>query len=127
MPPAPPISDDMPRTWHLLQKQADGGIAGILHGLTKEECEFARNRIEGHPATDQERAEDEARRKRQADGWTKWKTEHHCKEGVFGSEVTSGSSDQAADGTCAMGREFGGITMGRSYSPHDVMTAECFQ
>jgi|HubBroStandDraft_1064217.scaffolds.fasta_scaffold97018_3 hypothetical protein len=49
------------RSWHLLQKQYDGLIRSVQHGLTKRECEFARARIMGEPATDEEKAEAKAK------------------------------------------------------------------
>lgn len=50
---APPGED---RSWHLLQRQYDGLIRTITHGLTKHECEFAKARATGEPATDEEKA-----------------------------------------------------------------------
>lgn len=45
--------------WHLLTKSA-GGTVTLLKDLTKRECEFARARMKGQPATDEERAHETA-------------------------------------------------------------------
>lgn len=44
------------RSWHLLQKQYDGLIRSVQHGFTKHECEFAKARAMGLPATEEEKA-----------------------------------------------------------------------
>lgn len=46
--------------WHLLTKSY-GGTVSLLHGLTKDACEFSRNRMLGLPATDEERTQEEQR------------------------------------------------------------------
>jgi len=58
-----PATED--RSWHLLQKQYDGLIRSVTHGLTKHECEFARARALGLPATPDEAAERERQRQKE--------------------------------------------------------------
>lgn len=53
---AAPVSEPPDTSWHMLERQQDGGIASVLHGLSKHECEFAKARIEGTPATEVEKA-----------------------------------------------------------------------
>lgn len=116
---SPTVADEPLRSWHLLQTQADGGIAAILHGLTKDECEFAKNRIEGQPATPSEMEAQKAQIKIEMEticpentkeAWAKWQDGHL---GATGCQQPNGGAVV-----------WGG---GRSYSPHDVITAECFQ
>jgi len=116
------------RSWHLLQKQYDGLIRSVQHGLTQHECEFARARVMGEPATDEEKATakriaDERAARHQADE-EKWLAEHpwctggnedwrkdapkECRAGLFGSVIFDSGS-------------------GRSINMTDIASAECFQ
>lgn len=44
-----------PTTWHLLTR-ANNGTVSLVRGLTKDQCEFASNRLRGLPATATEKA-----------------------------------------------------------------------
>lgn len=114
------------RSWHLLQRQQNGGIAAVIHGLTKAECEFAKNRIEGRPATEEEKAVVTAAREKRAAEWKKWMDDHGCKQNPNQFGATSGPSEKLADGSCVQGSEFNAVTFGYS-SATDVRSAECFQ
>lgn len=126
--PCATYADDAPKTWHLLQKQANGGIAGILHGLTKHECEFAKDRVEGNPATPEEKNAYQTREDAMMSRFSAWIKDHpDCKGVISTTGILSNGKEfsQDRDGTCFWSQPGGGI--GRTYSPHDVTTAECFQ
>jgi hypothetical protein len=106
------------RSWHLLQKQVDGGVAAIIPGPTKSECEFARNRIKGLPAT----PEEAAARKAKYDDASAWIDAHDgCKKGL---EMSYGESFML-DGVCHVNIPIPPVVS--ILSPHDVNDAECFQ
>lgn len=52
------------RSWHMMQKRYDGSVVaeGLTTTMTKHECEFARARILGLPATDEEKKAETARK-----------------------------------------------------------------
>lgn len=122
-------SADDGREWHLLQRQADGGVASVIRGLTKAECEFAKNRIEGNPATpaDQQKAEDMKNAQMQrASEWMKAHPDCDGMTSVIGASGASGGEfEDQGKGKCYWFLQRGDVS--GSYSPHDVMAAECFQ
>ena len=71
------------KTWHLLTK-SHGGTVSLLSKLTKEECEYSKNRLLGLPATEEERKAkvEELNRRfpspcpKKDDDWKKWHKEH---------------------------------------------------
>lgn len=115
------------RSWHLLQKQYDGLIRSVQHGLTRHECEFARARVMGLPATDAEKAREKAETQRADEAWEKWRTENGCAQGQS-SGFTSGPSFKSQGNHCMRGEEFSGPGGGwKSFQMTDVTSAECFQ
>lgn len=119
---AEPIQD---RSWHLLQKQYDGLIRSVEHGLTKHECEFAAARAMGRPATDEEKATVQRANDIAESDWRKWADGHHC---THGYGATSGLSSVANDGRCYRGEEFNSFGSGmKSINMTDIGSAECFQ
>ena len=123
----PTVAPTEDRSWHLLQEQYDGLIRSIQHGLTKHECEFARARIMGEPATDEEKAIYKARTEAMQDAWDKWKADHGC-DPKDDSGGTSGPSYKAKGGTCMRGEEFPYPGEGwHTVQPGDIRSAECFQ
>ena len=119
------------RTWKLMERQADGGIADIKPGLTKEECDFAKARIEGLPATPEEKADQAADEKADAVKRMAWLDEHPSCKGNLGVGFpgpSGGEGQEGKDGLCIWWS--GGVSRfghTRSFSPHDVESAECFQ
>lgn len=115
------------RSWHLLQKQHDGLIRSVQHGLTQHECEFARARVMGLPATDEEKAETKAHTQYIDGLWEKWEAENGC-DRTQGSGWTSGPSFKVKGGYCMRGEEFARLGEGmRSITMTDIASAECFQ
>lgn len=121
-----------PATWHLMQKRADGSVVaeGLSAVMTKKECEFARARILGEPATDEEKTAYAATEKER--WWTpcpptkstteqidQWMYEHPLAEQCVTPDIGYGHGSMSWSG-------MGGNGV-RTFSPHDIMTAECFQ
>lgn len=109
-----------PRNWHLLQRQVNNGVAAVLHGLTKQECKFAKARIEGNPTNAEEkRRQDEEYKIRMGqtcpdntkEAWEAWNKEH---------PLAQGCSHNGGMGMSVWGG-------GRTFSPTDIIFAECFQ
>jgi len=112
------------RSWHLMQKRMDGSVVveGLSATMTKHECEFARARAMGLPATvEEERAQRTANEElyfqkcppngASNEDWKKWQEQHPFAQGCANADGNGGAS-------------WGG---GRIYSPTDIFSAECFQ
>jgi hypothetical protein len=115
-------------TWHLLTKSR-GGTISLIKNLTEHECQFARARVLGLPATDEE--EEKAKRRREIEFpkcvelyqsesgstprnskiWEEWKRANPAAKGCTGPEGTttiwSSTTHVVNDG--------------------DIETAECFK
>ena len=117
------------RTWHLLQRQANGGIAGIVHGLTHAECEFGRKRIEGLPAT----PEEEAAEKAKTDALFQIVADArkaHPKCDSFNIIPMMSADPYVQDpgnGFCRVGAPTQLFRESRTLSPTDIEHAECFK
>lgn len=106
-------------SWHLLQKQYDGLIRSVQSGLTKHECEFAKARATGQPATDEERkAKDKYDQEAfmqicpldTKEAWREWNLAHPIAHGC-----------RSMDGNIST--SWGG----QSFQMTDISSAECFQ
>jgi len=111
--------DDAP-TWHLLT-QSEGGTVSLVKGLTKHECEFARARTLGLPATP---AEEEAAYPicpplNTVDSEIVWATWHRVHPAARGCNTADGN--RTMSWTWGLEPSFG-------YSnPGNIKSAECFQ
>lgn len=114
------------RSWHLLQKQHDNLIRSVQHGLTRHECEFARARVMGLPATDEEK---EAARV----AAEKWKSAQIAESMAREQRCADPQRAKPRNGTydeCdpvwrgVIGPYSGTITQ---YMMTDIDSAECFQ
>ena len=106
--PAPPA-------WNLLERQANGGIASVLHGLTKDQCDFALARIEGEPATAEEKATQASERAAADQRQEDFDRSHHC------SDASGG------DSSCSSLLPLGSPMQSHLISGTDVIGGECFQ
>jgi hypothetical protein len=115
------------RSWHLLA-QSNTGEVSLIRNLTRRECEYARNRVLGQPATPEERAEVERSRKeeREANGAA-------CPPGIYSGDGPS-KDEWAAwhkKHRGATGCNFdggGGMGWGVTVKPNrPIRSAECFQ
>lgn len=104
-------------SWHLLQRQHDGLIRSVQSGLTKHECEFAKARATGQPATDEERKtrdkyDQEAYMQtcplNTNEAWREWRNAHPLAHGC-------------RSGTGSTTWDF------QSFEMTDISSAECFQ
>jgi hypothetical protein len=101
--------------WHLLTKSR-GGTISLLKNLTKDECEFARNRALGYPATEAEKkAKKEAEKKREE---ALAECESHLKPSNGRGSLPCGNDWIWANGWA---------TFGNIASAGDIETAECFE
>jgi hypothetical protein len=110
---------DEDRSWHLLT-QSRGGTVSLLRDLTKNECDYARARMLGLPATEAEQ-EAENRRDEKLYGaecppdnatkaqWKDWQGAHPLAQGC--------RTDHG-------GMSWGGWT---TVGDRDISSAECFQ
>lgn len=115
------------QSWHLLT-QSYGGTITLLKDLTQHECEFARARALGLPATDEEKAaaklkEDVMAAKTAEDN--KWSEEHHCTSYTMSTDDPNERKDYG-NGMCRIPSMFS-ISGWRLIRDGDIKTAECFQ
>jgi len=107
------------RSWNLLQRQYDGLIRSVQHGLTRHECEFVMHRVMGQPATDEEIAAEKARQERLA------------KETEEAHRKTIEQHPECADEKNEYNVQYFGLLYStgitRSINMTDIASAECFQ
>lgn len=112
---APPSAED--RSWHLLQKQYDGLIRSVQHGLTRHECQFAKARVMGLPATPEEVEAEKIRQEKLAE--TTKALEARCADPKREKpKVNSIFLDE-----CSIGWSGGGMGV----PPTNIQSVECFQ
>lgn len=107
-------------SWTLLTQTA-GGKVNITRDLTEGECEYARNRVLGLPATDEERAAVKAAQEARSASWRSFLEDNNCTQ----SGTTSLMSYKDDSGGCWLGADLGATSWG-SISFHDIRLAECF-
>jgi hypothetical protein len=125
----PNVAPSEDRSWHLLQRQVDGLIRSVTHGLTKHECEFAAARAMGEPATDEEKAaakkasdERVAREKAEED---RWNADHPgCNRYYPSKDDPKGKCDGLSYPSLFTG---GGMWSSTVTMPTNISSAECFQ
>jgi len=126
-----PISanaQDVPdASWHLLTKTYGGNVT-LLKNLTEHECDFARNRELGLPATDSEKLADTEYRVSVSKKWDAWRKLHDCKDEMGEGSTTAMESEKSPDGMCIRGAEFALPGEGiHQVSAGDIQSAECFK
>jgi hypothetical protein len=100
--------------WHFLS-QSYGGTISLVKGLTKQECEFMKNRALGRPATDEEKAAAKLLSDRRNEVYKKWRLEHPECENSMGATFS-----------LACVRPFTETYLSTT-SSGDIRTAECFR
>lgn len=115
-------TDDRP--WHLLQKRYDNSVVaeGLTTTMTKHECEFARARILGRPATDEEKeaaaAQEAVRLEQSRKEAAEWRREHpECNTDPPPTDKPS----------CWNTTIFVGDITSRLVNMTNIASAECFQ
>lgn len=109
-----------PNNWHLLS-QSRSGTVSIQHGLSESACQFARNRLLGRPATDEEKAVEQKRYDARRDRAAKYCASGRKEKSLFADEnATCGPNGEV--------QSYGGNAGGMRFtSPGDIISAECFQ
>jgi len=106
-----------PRTWHLLT-QSYGGTVSLIRDLTKHECEYARARALGLPATPEEQAARDEFAQTQAERGKEW-----CAKSLTERQRSYGGYDIM----CSDDGRYSGYMTSGSVSPGDITRAECFE
>lgn len=108
-------------SWHLLT-QTERGMISLLKDLTRHECEFARARALGLPATDEEKAtanrQIEVEQREHEQRRAEWLKSH--------SECNPSDPHKLLPFPCSEDPYFSRSYV-RMVSPNDIKSAECFQ
>ncbi|KKL95401.1 hypothetical protein LCGC14_1854960 [marine sediment metagenome] len=116
-------NDPWREAW-VLFTQTEGGNISMTRGLTEYECEFARNRALGLPATDEERQNFKAAINAINERRETWAEENNCRAG---GGSTSAESHVTDDGRCVFGFDLAYLGTGMFIiSEWDIKRAECF-
>lgn len=116
------------RSWKVLQRRGNGEIASVLRDLTREEAEFIKARIEGLPATPEEKRAAEEFAAEQDRRWREWLIERGL-DPHSGHGGTSSPSCLMKNGYPMRGCDHSPIQGDgwRRYGPNDIVRAEVFQ